>query len=86
MKNARVYEMRRSIARFYVRISNIIGIPMALIGTGGDYGEMHPKLLIIGFILLSTGASLLYILSEAESDYNISKRRKERECNVSENV
>jgi len=86
MKNARVYEVRRAIAKFYVKISNMIGIPMALIGTGGDYGEMHPRLLIIGFALMFTGSSLLYILSEAESDYNIAKSRKERESNVCENV
>jgi|GEM_PF-3469387 len=72
-RNKNVYRIRRAILKAYICLSFIIGFPMAIIGTGGDYGEFVPELYIPGMILLSTGLALMYIIHEIIREYDINE-------------
>lgn len=64
-KSAKVYAIRRRIAEIYIVLSTCIGFPMAIIGTGGDFGTFIPFLYFTGLILVLTGCGLIHVLIHA---------------------
>ena len=57
---------RRRIATAIYRSFALIGLPMSVIGTGGDYGEMIPSLYFTGISMCLIALFLKYILEETK--------------------
>lgn len=62
-KNVKIYERRKTISSLYIVLSILIGVPMAIIGSGLDSNYFNPWFYFIGIILSVSGIGLMSLLN-----------------------